>query len=264
MREVVRLKEELLELTKIKYEAGDVSTLEVNLAEVEASKVKSDLITVERSFGESRLSLQETMGAGTKVLPTIEGQLAPEIAVIPDKDYLKAVLEDRPDIKAAVVEIDRTNRVDALVWREAIPNPSLGGFYTRDEQRGEVGVILSVSIPIFDRKQAQKREARARMEQARIRRAGLGLAVEKEFEQEYMNLASSLLQLSIYKKEILAKSLENLDLLNLAFKEGKISFFDVRLAQRDAIDLRIAHLDTLLRAQQAIYGMERTIGGNLR
>ena len=125
-------------------------------------------------------------------------------------------------------------------------------------------MILSISIPLFDRKQAEKREAKARAEQARIKRAGLGLTVEREFEQAYTNLASSLQHLSIYKEDIIAKSLENLGLLNLAFKEGKIGFFDVRLAQRDAMDLRFAYLEALLRAQQAINAMERTIGGSLR
>ena len=125
-------------------------------------------------------------------------------------------------------------------------------------------MILSVSIPLFHRKRAEKKEAMVRMQQSRIRRAGLGLSVEREFEQAYTNLISSLRHVSVYKKEIIAKSLENLVLLNLAFKEGKVSFFDVRLAQRDAVDLRFAYLDALLRAQQAIYAMERTIGGNLR
>ena len=264
MQEVVRLKEELLDLTRTKYEAGEVSALEVNLAEVEASKAKSDLIATERSYGESRLTLLGTMGAGAETLPPVEGHLEPGITAVPDKESLKQVLDGRPDVKAAVVDVERTARADALIRREAVPNPSLGGFYNRDEQRNEVGVILSVSIPIFDRKQAQIREARTRMEQARIRKTGLGRTVDREFEQEYANLSSSLRQLSVYKKEILAKSLENLDLLNLAFKEGKISFFDVRLAQRDAIDLRLAYLDTLLRTQQAINGMERTIGGSLK
>ena len=264
MEEVVRLKEELLDLTRTKYQAGEVSALEVNLAEVEASKARSDLIAVERSYGESRLALLGIMGAGVGTLPPIEGQLAPGVTAIPDKESLKQVLEERPDIRAAIVEVERTGRAEALARRETVPNPSLGGFYNRDEQRNEVGVILSVSIPLFDRKQAQRTEARARMEQARIRRAGLGLSVEREFEQEYANLSSSFRQLSVYKTEILAKSLENLDLLNLAFREGKISFFDVRLAQRDAIDLRLAYIDTLLRTRQAVHGMERTIGGNLK
>jgi len=264
MEEVVRLKEELLDLTKTKYEAGEVSALEVNLADVEASKAKSDFIAFERNYREARLALLGTMGAGAEALPPVEGQLTPGITVAPDKESLRRTLEERPDVRAAVVEVERTGRADALARREAVPNPSFGGFYNRDEQRNEVGVILSVSIPMFDRKQAQRREARARMEQARIRKAGLRLAVEREFEQEYANLVSSFRQLSVYKKEILAKSLENLDLLNLAFREGKISFFDVRLAQRDTIDLRLAYFDTLLRASQAVYGMERTIGGNLK
>ena len=264
MGEVVRLKEELLDLTRTKYQAGDVSALEVNLAEVEASKARSDLIAAERAFGESRLSLQGLTGGGAAPLPPVEGQVVPEITVLPDKEPLKQAMAERPDMKAAMVEVERTGRADALVRREAIPNPSFGGFYNRDELRSEVGVILSVSIPLFDRKQSQKREARARLEQARIRKAGIGLTAEREFEQEYGALASALRQFAVYKGEILARALENLDLLNLAFKEGKISFFDVRLAQRDAIDLRLAYLDTLLKVRQAIYGMERTIGGNLK
>lgn len=262
--EVVRLREDLLDLTKTKYQAGDVSALEVNLAEVEVSKARSDLLTVQQGYRDAMLALQGLMGAGTDGLPSVEGQLMPDVIAFPDKETLRNTLPERPDIKAATVEVDRSNRAAELVGREAVPNPSLGGFYNRDELKSDVGMTLSISIPLFDRKQGEKREARARMEQARIKRAGLGLSIEREFEQVYTNLVSSLRQLSVYKREIIAKSLENLGLLNLAFKEGKIGFFDVRLAQRDAVDLRFAYLDALLRAQQAIYAMEQTIGGNLK
>jgi cobalt-zinc-cadmium efflux system outer membrane protein len=262
--EVVRLREDLLELTKTKYQAGDVSALEVNLAEVEASKARSDLLTSQQGYRDAMLALQGSMGGGTDGLPSVEGQLASQVIVVPDKEDLKKALSERPDINAAATEAERTKRAEELVRREAVPNPIFGGFYNRDELKSDVGMALSISIPLFDRKQAEKREAKARMEQARIRRAGLGLSVEREFEQTYTNLVSSLRQLSIYKKEIIEKSLENLGLLNLAFKEGKIGFFDIRLAQRDAVDLRFAYLDALLRAQQAIYTMERTIGGNLK
>ena len=163
-----------------------------------------------------------------------------------------------------VLAPDGDHRAVDLVRREAVPNPSLGGFYDRDELRSDVGMVLSISIPLFDRKQGERREARAKLEQAKIRRAGLDLTIEREFDEAYTNLVSSLRQLSLYKKEIVVKSLENLDLLNLAFKEGKIGFYDIRLAQRDAIDVRFAYLDALLRAEQAINNMERTTGGNLR
>jgi len=262
--EVVRVREDLLNLTKTKYQAGDASALEVNLAEVEAGKARSDLVAARQALEEAILGLQATLGGGSDDLPSVEGQLSPDVTIIPDRGTLKAVISERPDIKAAAVDVEKSSRATELVRREAIPNPSLGGFYNRDELRNEVGIILTISIPLFDTKQAEKREAQARLEQAKIRRAGLGLTIERELDETYKNLISTLNQLSLYKKEIIAKSIENLNLLNLAFKEGKISFFDVRLAQRDAIDVRFAYLDALLRAQLAINAMERTTGGSLQ
>jgi outer membrane protein TolC len=60
------------------------------------------------------------------------------------------------------------------------------------------------------------------------------------------------------------RTLENLDLLQLAFKEGKISFYDVRVAQRETIETRNAYLQTRLTAQRAYNALERAIGGELR
>jgi cobalt-zinc-cadmium efflux system outer membrane protein len=262
--EVAKLQEDLLRLTMTKYQAGDVSALEMNLAEVEVSKARRDLLAVERVYREAVIALQGLMGDSPDSRVTVEGQLAPESIIVPDKEILRKTLPERPDVKAAAVESDRTGRAEQLVRREAIPSPSLGGFYNRDDLRNDTGIALSISIPIFDRKQAERREAQARAQQARIRQTGLGRTVEREFEQEYANLLSAHKELSVYRKEIIAKSLENLELLNLAFQEGKISFFDVRLAQRDTIELRFGYLDSLLRAQQALYAVERTIGGELK
>ena len=262
--EVVRLREDLLDLTGTKYRAGDVSALEVNLAEVEAAKARSDLVAASQGYRDAVLSLQGVMGSGGDLPPTIEGELTPDVISIPDRESLRSALRERSDIKGAALEVDRSERAVELVRREAVPNPSLGAFYDRDEQRNDVGMVLSISIPLFDRKQAERREARAKLGQARIRQAGLSLTVEREFDEAYTNLVSSIRQLSLYKKEIIVKSRENLDLLNLAFKEGKIGFFDIRLAQRDAIDVQFAYLDALLRAEQAINAMERTTGGSLR
>jgi outer membrane protein, heavy metal efflux system len=262
--EVVRLREELLDLTKTKFSAGDVSALEVNLAEVEVGKARSDLVAARQGLRDALLALQAAMGTGGDPAPSVEGGLTPDLSVVPDRETLRDALKERPDIRAAALEVDRSDRAAELVRREAVPNPSLGAFYNRDELRDDVGMVLSVSIPLFDRKQAERREARARLGQARIRQSGLGVTVEREFEDAYTNLVSSLRQLSLYRKEIVVKSLENLDLLNLAFKEGKIGYYDIRLAQRDAVEARFAYLDALLRAEQAINAMERTTGGSLR
>jgi hypothetical protein len=80
----------------------------------------------------------------------------------------------------------------------------------------------------------------------------------------YNNLTLSLQELAVFKEEIISKSIETLNLLNFAFKEGKISFFEVRTAQKDTLEIQFAYLDTLLQAQRWVYAVERVAGGELK
>lgn len=263
--EVVKLQEDLLGFARIRFQTGDVSALQVNLAEVELSKAKRDLLEAEREHQEALFNLQGTMGVTPDPLFGVEGEISADTFSLPDKEHLKPLIAlQRPDLKAAFMEVDVTKTAIDLVKRETVPNITLAGYYAKDEKRNEVGFTFSIPIPFFDRKQAERKEAIARAEQARVKRTGLERAIEKEFEENYSNLRSSLHQLSLYKREIVSKILENLSLSTLAFKEGKISFFDVRIAQRETVEMQFSYVDAMLKARQAIYAMERTIGGDLK
>jgi cobalt-zinc-cadmium efflux system outer membrane protein len=264
-KEVVRLQEELLGYTKVKFQAGDVSALQVNLAEVEMSKARRDLLEAGREYREALLTLQRAMGAKPDLLFSVEGDITPDSFPLPDRESLKALAaSQRPDLKAASFEIEAAKDAVVLVRKEAVPNITLGGYIGKDERRSDVGLAVSIPIPIIDRRQAERKEAMTRAEQARIRRAGLERAIEREFEATYSNLRSSLDQIAIYKKEIVSRTLENLGLLNLAFKEGKIGFFDVRVAQKESIDIQFSYLETMLKARRAMHAMERAVGGELK
>jgi hypothetical protein len=50
--------------------------------------------------------------------------------------------------------------------------------------------------------------------------------------------------------------------MNLAFKEGKFGFFEVRLAQKDTIDAQFAYLESQVRLQLALNAWEKATGGS--
>lgn len=263
--QVVALQEDLRNFTRIKFQAGEVSGLEVNLAEVELSKSRKDLLLADREFRETRLGLQGLMGARPDMTLDLEGDLVSDVLPFPDKgDLIKPFLSQRPDMKAALIEVDRSKSAIDLANRSLVPNIVLGGFYNRDEMRNDLGFSLSLSLPLFDRKQAEKREAQARAAQARIKQADLERTINRELEETTKAVSSSQKELSLFKKEILDKSLENLTLLNLAYQEGKIGFFNVKQAQKDTIEAQFAYLETLLRARRALNALERAIGGDLK
>jgi outer membrane protein, heavy metal efflux system len=264
-RQVVSLQEDLLNFTRMKFQGGEVSGLEVNLAEVELGKSQKDLLLAGREYLDTLLVLQGLMGSGSEPSLDIEGELSPGIIPLLDKASLEKPLQtNRPDIKAASIEVDKAKTGIELADKNAVPNIVLGGFYNRDELRNDLGVSFSVSIPLFDRKQAEKKEARVRAAQARVKKAGLERTINQEFEEAYNALTVSQRELSLFKKEILDKSTENLGLLNLAYQEGKIGFFNVMQAQKDTMDTQFAYLDTLLRARRALNALEKAKGGDLR
>jgi cobalt-zinc-cadmium efflux system outer membrane protein len=264
-REIVRLNEELLGYTKIKFEAGDVSELDVNLSEVELSKAKKELLLAEREYKESILSLQGLLGLAPDAAFAPEGDLPSEAPALPDKEALKVLASThRPDSKAATFEIGKTHSALELVNKEAFPNITLAAFYDKDERRNEVGLEISIPLPFFDRKQAEKREAFAKAEGAKTKAESLKKTIDREIDRAFNDIASAIEELSLFRKEILVKAAENLKLLNIAFKEGKIGFFEVRLAQKDTIEAQLAYIEAQTRAQLAINAIEKTTGGAVK
>jgi cobalt-zinc-cadmium efflux system outer membrane protein len=264
-RQVVTVQEEMLHFTRLKFQAGEVSGLEVNLAEVELGKSHKDLSMAGRESLEALIRLQGLMGSGPDTALSPEGDLYAQALALPEKEIIRnKSLAERPDLKASAYEVDLAKNALALAEKGAIPNIVLGGFYNRDEMKNELGVSASISIPFFDRKQAEKKEAQARASQARIKKAGLERTAQREFEEAYSALDSSQKEFFLFKKEILAKALENLELLNLAYKEGKIGYYNVRLAQRETIETQFAYIDTQLRARLAANALEKIIGRDLK
>ncbi len=264
VREVVKLNEELLGYTKIKFQAGEVSGLDVNLSEVELSKARKELLLSEREYRETLLNLQGLLGLSPDLSVALQGDLPSESPVFPNMEVLQEALSRRPDVKATLFDVEKNRSALKLTEKEIIPNVTLSGFYDRDERRNAVGIEMSIPLPLFDRKQAEKREAYAKAEVAKIKSEGLKKAIAREVEQALNDLTTAVEELSIFKKEIIAKAAENLNLLNLAFKEGKIGFFEVRLAQKDTIEAQFAYIDAQMRTQLALNAIEKTIGGTLK
>ncbi len=264
MEEYLRIQQELSDLVSIKYQAGDVAALEVNLSQVELARAQKDVIAASTEYRNSLVLLRRLIGLPPEATVTVEGELAAGFPPLPEREMLLAGTPGRPDIKAAQTEIVRLAAVERLVRREIIPNVTWTVFTGKTEGGDETGGALGISIPLFDRRQGERIEARARLSQARIRELALTRTAQKEIDASYAAAAASVRELGIFRKGILERLTENLDLLQFAFKEGKISFYDVRVAQRETFDTRNAYLQALITAQRAFNALERATGGELR
>jgi cobalt-zinc-cadmium efflux system outer membrane protein len=237
----------------------------LNLADVELGKSRRDLLLADREQREALNSLQLLLGLKREADFAVEGELPTEVVTVPDKERLRELsAARRPDVQAALAELQETKAAMKLTGREAFPSVTVSGFYNQDDRLNEAGVMLSFPLPLFDRKQANRKEAAAKAGQSLIKQATLERTIEREIEDAHANLVSATEELALFKKDILGKALENLGLMNLAYQEGKIGFFEVRLAQRDTLEAHFAYLESQLRLQRAINALEKTTGGSLK
>ncbi len=263
--ETVKLQEELYSFAEVKFKAGEVAALEMNLASVELGKAKRDLLQAAREERAAVLALQALLGLRPDAALAVQGELPVEPPQVPVKEGLKQLAASRrPDVKAAAADVDGTASAMKLAGRSAVPAVTLSGFTGTDERARVAGVALSVPLPFFNRNQADRAEARSRSLQASLRQTGLDKTIDRELDEAYASLETAAEELGLFRKEILEKALENLDLMNLSYKEGKIGFFEVRLAQKDTLDAQQAYLDSQLRAQLAINALEKATGGSLK
>ncbi len=263
--EAVKLQEQLVGSASVKFDAGEISALERNLADVELGKAKRERLLAERERREALVALQSLLGLLPSIGFSVEGELPMEAPLIPDKEKLREITAaHRPDVKSAAAEAQQAKAAMKLAGREAVPSVTLSGFYNQDDKLNEVGVMLSFPLPLFDRKQADRKEAAAKAGQALIKQVFLERAIEREIDEAHANLVAAAEELSLFKRDILGKAMENLGLMNLAFKEGKFGFFEVRLAQKDTIDAQFAYLESQVRLQLALNALEKVTGGGLK
>ncbi len=263
--EAVKVQEELVSSASIKFQTGDISALEQNLADVELGKARRERMLAERERREALLGLQELLGLKPSSSFSIEGELPSETPSIPDRANVReTVAQQRSDVQSAAAEVQQAKSAMKLAGREVVPSVTVSAFYNEDDRLNEAGVMLSFPLPFFDRKQAARQEAAAKAGQALIKQASLERSIDRELEEAHANLIAAVEELSLFKKDVLGKAMENLGLMNLAFKEGKFGFFEVRLAQKDAIDVQFAYLESQLRLQLALNAWEKATGGNLK
>lgn len=266
------LNNQLLQIARERFGAGEIAELDVNLAKVETARSAGRSIEVERELVPLHQRLLSLMGAtateNLKILaPSETKPIAAQLA------ELKAqALANRPDLKAAAAEKNKGEAEVALAEAERLPNvtagvgigwersvTSLGGL---EEWNSDylIGLKLSVPIPVFDRNQAGIKEALAKKSSAEIRQQFIRQNIEREVESAYWRLTTAEKALNIYAQEIIPQLTENLKLVQEAYRLGEVGILAVIEEQKKFIDVNDGNLSARHDKNRALTQLESAVG----
>jgi outer membrane protein, heavy metal efflux system len=246
--------ERLSESLQKRMEANQVQAADVALARVESRATRQLVKAARQDYLIALTDLRNQIGipeqAGA-VEPLGEFTLPAYIPPIDEQVMIQEALQSRPDIHAALAQVNGTYAAVKLAKGDRIPTPVIGPQYSQDEAGIQyVGFVLVSPLPIWNsgkplvlQREAEHRRAIIAHQQAQQRAiAQVRAAVAK------WNGATDLVNESVGLSKELDKEVDVLDRL---FEAGQADLTKLMQARQRLIQLQNAQLDAVWQATQA-------------
>ncbi len=254
--DLVGLNRDLVSIAGERFKAGDIPELELNLAKVELARAENRLIEAERDGIQLRLRMSLLTGLNEVAFNPADDLATPAVSQA-IQELLKQALASRPDLQALALERHKAETETRLAAAEAVPNPTVGFFAQRQRSATELGDLsstssdtqlglrLSIPLPVFDRNQGGRVASRSRLEAAGSRSLALERIVTAEVEAAFSRLSASERILALFKQSIIPQLTENLKLTQEAYRLGEVGILAVIEEQKKFFEVNDGYLAAL-------------------
>ncbi|AWQ03597.1 putative exported protein [Bordetella bronchiseptica MO149] len=273
-RQTVELRGETLKLIQRRYDAGDISELDLARARAELESARAEALGVERRRAAAEHALAVLLGK-TPAEFAMPAQPLARVAVNVPAGLPSSLLERRPDIAAAERAMAAANaRIGAaraaffprldITGAAGFESAELGQLFEWSSRTFLLGPLVgaALSLPIFDggRRQASLDRARAVYEEDVANYRQTVLDAFREVEDNLANLRI-LADQTQAQDAALDASARAARLSHTQYREGSISYLDVIEADRTVLlQQRVAVQLDGERARSAVQ-LVRALGG---
>ena len=247
-----------------RFQAGEITKLEVNLAEIQLGQARRDTLIAERDYRNMLQELERLLGQEPRGTIVLAGQLTVRPQTVDEQTILQQALETRPDLQGARAELGRIDVETELTRRLALPNPTLSFVYREEEKRDYIaGAEIRFPLPIFDRKQAELLQLAGRKEQAGHERQSIELQIRQEVSEALRTYNTAKAEVEVYEQDVLERATENFQLIEVAYREGQINLLQLVVVQTNLVTAQLSYIDALSAYWQARIALERATGTDL-
>jgi outer membrane protein, heavy metal efflux system len=261
LAELEALNHRLADAAQARFDAGQIGQIDLNLTRVRYGESRSALINGLQVYRLECSSLGRLLGNAVSAEPESAAELTAKPLQIDIEKVLDLAKAKRPDLKAARTEISRLQTEATLNARLVLPNPTIGTFVGHEQNTERfAGVALGFPLPLFNRRQGEATAIAGRLAQARNRLRATELDVEHEVRDAYGKYTSAMRALRISQENVVAPARESFGLLEGAFSAGKLDLLSLSVAERQAFDAQMGHLDVWFLFVAARISLDLAVG----
>jgi cobalt-zinc-cadmium efflux system outer membrane protein len=257
---LVRMADEVVELTRAKVESGHASEADLLLAENDATAMRLDREQLSDRYRNSWRELAAYLGVPGMEPVWLEGDLERQAEPWSWEATLAYLQEGSPEIKIAELRVLRAQRSLRREEVEPIPDLILRGGAAHDLSNDDtLGIVrVYVDLPLWDRNQGNIVTARHALSEIRQGLNGVRLSVEQRLARRYNQHLTSIANVRRYQEEILPRALRAFEIYRDEFREEEASYSRVQSAlgaYADGVQKLYLEYEELRNAETAMQGM---------
>lgn len=280
-QEVLALTTRLADIAEKQLREGEVSRLDYNLAIVELGRARARAIATGREQQTTMIELARVAGLPDSVavvatvsdsIPTVAGDSLHAPRLLRDSSLALDVstltqhaVSRRPDLAERSAVIRQTEALLSLSRREALPNPVLRAVLEQPTSGGPSSVRpgIGFTLPFLNRNQGDRQALAAAGRQSRLEHAALMRTVASEVAAAVSSFRSATSEVQVLGSTVIPPARQNRQLVEIAYREGKVGLPVLLLIQNQAIDAELEYWTAWLAAREAAASLAEATGQNI-
>jgi cobalt-zinc-cadmium efflux system outer membrane protein len=251
-RENLKYWDHELDVNRIRFQAGGLSRADLSRLELQRVQFESDFETAMVNLRTAKIQLRMLLDDHTPIERLdVTGRFDFTEDLKPLEEFRKAALETRPDLRAAVQNIELAKINHQLAIANGSTDPTWAAWYSKNPSfnnpldQHTIGVSVTIPLRIFDRNQGEK--ARTQLDigrNERLRDANED-QVFSDVDSAYWTLVENLNLLKPYKAKYLPLATDVRDTVSYSYQNGAASLLELLDAEKSYRDTRLAYVNLM-------------------
>lgn len=261
-RENLDYYDHVLEISRARLKAGDISQVDLDRLELQRVQYVSDVQAGEVNLRTAKIQLLLLLNDRTPVDQfDVTGPFDFADQLSPLDDFRRMALDIRPDLKAAMQTVDKARTDHQLAIANGSTDPTFGLNAGRNPPLDQyIGVSVSIPLRIFDRNQGEKLRTQLEINRTERLQEAAQAQVFSDVDSAYAVMSKTLALLRPYKAHYLDQAIKVRETVTFSYQHGGASLLDFLSAQNEYRNIQLSYLNLIGSYLTAASQMDLAVG----
>lgn len=242
--------DKILKVSRDRFQAGDISRIDLDRLELQRLQYESDLQTALVNLRTTKINLLALLDDRRPVdsFDVVGVFDFPEDLLSLD-DYRDDALKARPDLRAAVLSVQQAETNYKLAEADGSTDPTIGAWFTHNgsfnnpDALNTIGASVSIPLRIFDRNQGEKLRTKIDINRNEKLRQGVETQIYSDVDSAYATVASDINLLKPYKRQYLEQAFRVRDTVFFSYQHGGVALLDFLNAESEYRAVQLSYVN---------------------